>query len=320
VNSAGDEFFPSQLTLTLSNANSGPRIGPVVISEIHYHPATNGDEFVELFNLTGNPVPLYHGTHQTNTWQLGGVDFIFPTNITLGANATLLVVATNPASFRTKYNVPTNVLIFGPYVGTLQDNGENVELLAPDNPNTNAVPYVVMDAVRYNDKAPWPPAADGGGMSLQRLPASGFGNEPTNWTAAAPTPGQAIGSSDSDGDGMPDWWEQAFGTFVFVPDANADPDGDGMTNLQEYLAGTHPHDAASALKFLSITANSGAITLQFLAASNHTYSVLYRTFLEAGSWLKLADVASHPTNRVTSTTNVTSGLARLYRLVTPAQP
>jgi hypothetical protein len=321
VNSAGEEFYPSQLTLTLSNVNSGPRIGPVVISEIHYHPATNGDEFVELFNLTGNPVPLYHTTYPTNAWKLGGIGYDFPTNVTLASNATLLVVATNPASFRAKYNLPTNVLIFGPYTGTLQDNGENLELLASDNPNSNAVPFVVIDAVRYNDKAPWPPGADGSGLSLQRSPASGFGNEPTNWIAAAPTPGQAIGASDSDGDGLPDWWEQQFGTFVFIPDANADPDGDGMTNLQEYLAGTHPHDATSVLKFLQTTANAGVVTLQFLAVSNHTYTVLHRPLLETGSWLKLADVMAQPTNRLVSVTNATSGSAtRFYRLVTPAQP
>lgn len=224
-------------------------------------------------------------------------------------------------AFRAKYNVATNVLIFGPFAGSLQDNGENLELRAPDNPNSNAVPYVVMDAVRYNDKSPWPPAADGSGMSLQRLPASGFGNEPTNWIAAAPTPGEALGSGDSDGDGLPDWWEQQFGTAPFVPDATADPDGDGLNNWQEYLAGTHPHDAASALRFLQITAGAGEVTLQFLAASNHAYTVLHRPDLESGSWLKLADVVAQPTNRVVNVTDALSGsAARFYRLVTPPQP
>jgi hypothetical protein len=231
------------------------------------------------------------------------------------------VVATNPAGFRAKYSVPTNVQVFGPYAGQLQDSGENVELQAPDNPNTNAVPYVVMDAVRYNDQDPWPPAADGSGLSLQRAVSVGYGNEPTNWIAAAPTPGQAVGTGDSDGDGLPDWWEQANGTFVFIPDANDDPDGDGLTNLQEYFAGTHANNSSSALKFQQIVAAGGSVTMQFWATSNRTYSVLHRSALTNIEWSKLVDIPAHPTNRLANVTNITAGAAtRFYRLVTPAQP
>lgn len=320
VNSAGDEFYPRQTSLTLGSANSGPAIGPVVISEIHYNPETNGFEFVELLNITASPVQLFSAAFPTNAWKLSGVDFTFPTNLTLGANSTLLVAATNAATFRAHYNVPTNVVVLGPFAGQLQDGGENVELQAPDNPNTNGVPYVTMDAVRYNDKSPWPPAADGSGMSLQRSPASGYGNEPTNWIAAAPTPGQAIGASDSDGDGLPDAWEDEFGTFKFIPDAGSDPDGDGLTNWEEYLAGTHPNNSASALKFQQITASGGNVILQFLASSNRTYSLLFKPTLNIVQWSKLTDIPAHPTNRVVTLTNTVPGDAqRFYRLVTPAQ-
>lgn len=48
-------------------------------------------------------------------------------------------------------------------------------------------------------------------------------------------------SVDANHNGLPDAWEQAFG----VTDPQGDPDGDGATNLQEYLAGTDPLDAAS---------------------------------------------------------------------------
>jgi hypothetical protein len=240
--------------------------------------------------------------------------------VTLGANSTLLVVATNPPDFRAKYSVPTNIQIFGPYAGQLQDSGENVELQAPDNPNTNGVPYVVMDAVRYNDQTPWPPAADGSGMSLQRGPAAGYGNEPTNWTAAAPTPGQAIGAGDSDNDGLPDAWEQENGTFVFIADAGDDPDADGLSNWEEYLAGTHPNSSSSALRFQQISASGGNVILQFPASSNRTYSLLYKPSLEESPWSKLTDVPAHSTNRVVTLTNSVPGDARrFYRLVTPAQ-
>ncbi|MDG6224223.1 MAG: hypothetical protein QCI82_01785 [Candidatus Thermoplasmatota archaeon] len=52
----------------------------------------------------------------------------------------------------------------------------------------------------------------------------------------------AAAAEDTDGDGIPDWWEIAFGTDPYVKDADKDPDGDGRTNLQEYLDGTHPLD------------------------------------------------------------------------------
>ena len=47
-------------------------------------------------------------------------------------------------------------------------------------------------------------------------------------------------SIDSDGDGIPDWWEIAYGLDPFKRDSHLDVDFDTFTNLQEYLAGTDP--------------------------------------------------------------------------------
>lgn len=45
---------------------------------------------------------------------------------------------------------------------------------------------------------------------------------------------------DSDGDGLPDWWESKYGLDPKTANANGDPDGDKANNLAEYRAGTDP--------------------------------------------------------------------------------
>ena len=47
------------------------------------------------------------------------------------------------------------------------------------------------------------------------------------------------GISDSDGDGLPDWWEMKyFGNLL--QDGNGDPDQDGLSNADEFLLGLNP--------------------------------------------------------------------------------
>lgn len=61
-----------------------------------------------------------------------------------------------------------------------------------------------------------------------------------------PEEGKRVGG-DSDGDGIPDEYEEqyAFLNPVDPTDASADQDGDGFTNLEEYQAKTNPADAKS---------------------------------------------------------------------------
>ena len=320
VNSVGDEQFPAQIDATFSNANAGPLLGPVVLNEIHYHPAPGGDEFVELKNITGGAVPLFDPIRPTNTWRIAGMEFTFPTNITLPPGGLLLVVATNPAAFRAKYSVPTNVPVVGPFAGNLQDSGERLELRRPDVPDTNGVSYINVDVVRYNDHAPWPAAADGSGPSLQRRVASAYGDDPINWIAAVPTPGAEVETADTDGDGVPDLWEMAHGTQPLMADGAEDPDGDGVSNLDEFRAGTNPQSADSYLHVEQTSWEGGNLTLQFTARAQRSYSVLYKPDLSSPAWIKLMDISAGVERIVSVTDTNPPTTQRFYRLVTPSAP
>jgi hypothetical protein len=185
-------------------ANSYAKIGPVVISEIMYHPADTNDalEFLELHNILGMPQPLYDPGNPNNTWRLRkGVDFNFPLGTVIPAGGYLVIVSFDPqtelaalAAFRTAYG--SNMTLLGPYGGKLDNNGEAIELQKPDPPETlggelGHVPYVLVERINYTDRAPWPTSPDGTGHSLKRIAPSLYGNDPFNWTGGPPTPGAA---------------------------------------------------------------------------------------------------------------------------------
>ncbi len=205
VISTGEEKYVAQSARTLGGANAGPRVGPVVISEIMYHPVDNADgsdnsldEYVELTNISGASVALADATIATNTWRVsGGVDFAFPPGRSLAAGESLLLVNFDPAeasrlaAFRARFAVGAAVAVLGPYSGKLNNDGDDVELKKPTTPLPSGVPYVLVDKVGYEDALPWPAGADGTGLSLQRRVASAYGNDPANWVAAAPTAASA---------------------------------------------------------------------------------------------------------------------------------
>ena len=134
VVSTGDEQWPAMTTTTPGGANSAPRVGPLVINEVMYHPAPGYDEFVEIYNLSGTNLALYDRAFPTNGWKLSGLGYTFSNTVTLGAGQYLLLVNIDPPVFRAKYGVATAVQILGPYAGILQDSGENLRLERPDAP------------------------------------------------------------------------------------------------------------------------------------------------------------------------------------------
>lgn len=203
LDSVTNEHFVASSANTFGAANAYPKMGPVVVSEIMYHPAVDNDweEFVELHNLSLSAVALYDVQRPTNTWRLrGGVDFNFPTNQSLASGAFAIVVSFNPTNtvlleqFRTRYGLSPSLAIYGPYDGQLDNAGDSVRLLKPDAPEGADVPYILVEAVDYLDTQPWPLAADGIGASLQRKVLANFGNDPANW-AGGLSPGGNFGGT-----------------------------------------------------------------------------------------------------------------------------
>ncbi len=242
-------------TRSLGKVNSDPRVGPLVVTEIHYNPHTGVDteEFLEIANPTHETVPLVN-------WNLrGGVDFDFPAWATLPAGGIVVLVGFDSddpykaADFKDAYDINTPITLLGPWTGgTLENGGQSIRLLRPDNlqepeGKKSFYPALTEDSVEYDDVAPWPSSADGNGFSLNRKSITFWGLDPASWEAAVPSPGAypGLGGGDSDSDGMPDDWEQLyFGNADQL--ATADFDNDGLANLLEYALGSNPANPASA--------------------------------------------------------------------------
>ena len=294
------QFFPPQ------------DLSKLQLSEIMYNPpmygTNDGDEveFLELKNVGTNLLDLSALTFTK------GIQFTF-SNETQLAPGQFFVLARNSVLFASRYsNAPLN----GLYSGKLDNNGENLALST-----SSGTPIF---SVTYNNKEPWPLAADNTGLSMHRM---NFVVSPTNgrnWVAASPTPGAdlPVEFQDQDGDGMPNGWETAHGLNPDVNDALLDNDGDALTNFDEYLSNTDPSLNTDRLALQKISSQPGTVVVTFLAHSNRTYSVLWRNSVESGNWSNLVNIAAQPASRVVSVTNaVPAGSAsRFYRLLTPKQP
>ncbi|MBW7990324.1 MAG: hypothetical protein FVQ84_09965 [Planctomycetes bacterium] len=190
-------------------ANAYPKVGPIVINEIMYNPSwpeggsyTNDQyEYVELNNISSEPVTLYRDDKALPWKFTDGIDFTFPADVsvTIPAGGYLLVVK-EPEAFSWRYPAVPAEKILGPYSGSLNNAGERLELSMPgDMDESGVLNYIRVDRVSYSDgfhpeNSPdgvdhWPRSPDSNGESLARKVSSDYGNDPDNWSASAPSPG-----------------------------------------------------------------------------------------------------------------------------------
>ncbi|HEY5910800.1 MAG TPA: lamin tail domain-containing protein [Verrucomicrobiae bacterium] len=151
--------------------SASSRHGPIIFSEIMYHPPPRPDgknlEFVELYN--SNPF-----SEDISGFRLTGqVEFTFPTN-TVIAGRSFLAVAAAPADLLSVWGAMN---LQGPYTNSLSNRSGTLRL-------RNRQGGILLE-VNYSSEPPWPAAADGAGHSLVLgWPSLGEGN-PVAWTASA---------------------------------------------------------------------------------------------------------------------------------------
>ncbi len=131
----------------------------LVLSEIQYHPMDPPDaEFLEFFNTTEASIDL------TDLRITNGITFRFP-KATVVAAGSRVVVAKDPAVFEARYAAPTSpyfragVHALGPWVGSLSNGGDTLDLVCADGSQAFSV--------KYGTDGEWPGRADGGGSSLE---------------------------------------------------------------------------------------------------------------------------------------------------------
>ena len=262
TSSDGREDLVLTSTATLGAVNAAPLVGPVIFSEVMYHPLDGEPEFIEIRNVSGQTVPLTNPDLEDTPWRVSGAGgYEFPTGTELAADGLILLVENDPAAFRAARNIPAEIPVLGPLPGRLGNGGETLRIEKPiakrEENGESVTIYLTIDQLDYDDSAPWPGEADGQGFSLERVSDEQYGDDPAQWSA--PTLGGSPGGQVAQPmGGIDDWLAEVFDAEQLadpnVSGLDADPDGDGRNNLMEYYFLTYPTaaDLVSGLPKVSL--------------------------------------------------------------------
>lgn len=310
--------FVAMSSPTPGSANSLPRVGPIVITEIMYHPTTDAAEYFELLNISGAPVVLYDAL-KNESWQVtDGVVYSFPTGspVTIQPGERILLVE-NQAVLESVFSVPAATQIFEWTSGGLSNSGEKLELSSPgDLDGLGVRQFIREDRVVYETNSPWPSEPDLGLHSLTRIANASYGNDPANWAASPPTPGFAT-------QGGYQTWAASMGLPSGMDGPDDDFDNDSRSNFNEYGTGTDPSVRESDPRG-GVQINGNQVEVFFQVSRNRPeliFTIERSPDLTPGSWTTVPSSIS-PLDSMTAILATTDSLtpARMfYRMVIRGQ-
>ncbi|MGK0190687.1 MAG: hypothetical protein ACI9R3_006517, partial [Verrucomicrobiales bacterium] len=237
------DFWSAPVVYSFAVGTTAATTANLMVSEIMYHPSdptpeeiaagfTDQDqfEFIEFVNISNTTIDLSGIKFEA------GATFTFPGGLLLAAGARTVVVS-DRAAFLMRYGAGLESIIAGQFGAdsNLANSGERILLLGVDS--------APLKEFTYNDKAPWPEAADGDGFSLVLAsPESAPDhNVAANWTTGVT--GGTPGAGEN--------------TSTFMGDPNADNDNDGLTAFAEYALGTLESDSSSGPGVIQVRVDGG---------------------------------------------------------------
>ena len=149
-----------------------------------------------------------------------------------------------------KASVTTNIV--------LQLHLSNAQSMPYDDLNEDGIPdwWQVLYWPSFNPEqsGPWDGSADPNSNGVSNVNEylgdtnptdSSAGNGGSGGGGGVTPPPPVSNIQDSDGDGIPDFWELQYGLDPYMYDSQDDTDMDGWSNFSEYMAGTSPINTGS---------------------------------------------------------------------------
>jgi hypothetical protein len=166
----GDRRFQPAAEPTQGATNTSPVITDVIFNEVMYNSLSGSEleEYIELHNRGESTVDLAN-------WRVNGVDLTFPPGTSIEGGA-YLVIARDPVTIQNIYGLSGDIVHSTPWMGSLRDGGERLELIdASGN---------IADAVSYKDGGDWAIWPDGKGSSLELIDPASDNSVSGSWDAS----------------------------------------------------------------------------------------------------------------------------------------